>query len=323
MRKDAKIGFAVGGVLLAVLTVYTVVVPRHPHAASSNAVTLAIPPGSSANNDQPAAGPSAASNEWPVAPAPSTESKSEAARNSSDNVNWAKLLNGSSDAPPLFSTTPTVGDTADKPQPAAPASAVRTASANDACPRLHPELPQMMQSPSAQSPAVIPASVTLVKPATQPAVAGRQYTIKSGQTLSSIAAEVYGNQRFYVAILRANPSVNPARLRPGMKITLPDISEVRPESSVSTAAMAVEEETPKPTHAARTHTSAAAGQTYTVASGDTLYRISKKLYGSQKQADAIYALNKETIGQDKARLKIGMVLTLPDAPTASVTAATR
>ena len=41
-------------------------------------------------------------------------------------------------------------------------------------------------------------------PTTQPGVlAGRTYTIKPGQTLSSIAADVYGNQRFYVAIIRA------------------------------------------------------------------------------------------------------------------------
>ena len=40
MRKDAKIGFAIGGVLLAVLTVYVLVVPSHKKSPTRESVTL-------------------------------------------------------------------------------------------------------------------------------------------------------------------------------------------------------------------------------------------------------------------------------------------
>jgi hypothetical protein len=39
--------------------------------------------------------------------------------------------------------------------------------------------------------------------------------------------------------------------------------------------------------------------------------------------DKIYEKNKATIGDDMARLKVGMVLELPEAPTQSTIAATR
>jgi nucleoid-associated protein YgaU len=167
------------------------------------------------------------------------------------------------------------------------------------------------------------ASTTLMaqgptaKPATQPLAAARQYTIKPGQTLSSIAAEVYGNQRFYVAILRANPTVNPARLRPGMKIALPDISDVQPKADAPVLAA-----TPKETTTEQRSTQAT-GRTYKVESGDNLYRISRKLFGSPKLAETIYELNKDEIGPDKTKLKLGIVLQLPHGPSADATASSR
>jgi nucleoid-associated protein YgaU len=140
------------------------------------------------------------------------------------------------------------------------------------------------------------------------AAGSRQYTIKSGQTLSSIAGEVYGNSRFYVAILRANPGLNPNRLKVGDKITLPDASEVNPEASPA-AVTTVERVT------------ASTGRTYTVKAGDTLYAISKELFGTPMQADTIYSQNKQTIGSDEARLKVGMVLKIPEAATSPTVSA--
>ena len=62
-----------------------------------------------------------------------------------------------------------------------------------------------------------------------PAPSGdRTYVIQSGQTLSSIASEIYGNPRFWVAIQRENKSINPNHLRVGDKINLPDITPIRP-----------------------------------------------------------------------------------------------
>jgi len=59
---------------------------------------------------------------------------------------------------------------------------------------------------------------------------------------------------------------------------------------------------------------------YAVQADDSLYKISMKLYGKGDKVDAIYELNKEKIGSDPARLKVGMVLKLPEAPSAVHTA---
>src|SRR3978361_2567235 len=102
MRKDAKIGFAIGGVLLAVLTVYVLVVPSHKRSRTINGVTLVVPPG--------AAGGAA---DTPVSVPPvSSEAKSDSAADTkpvvarNDGVNWEKILGGTGEAPTLKTTTP-------------------------------------------------------------------------------------------------------------------------------------------------------------------------------------------------------------------------
>jgi nucleoid-associated protein YgaU len=286
MRKDAKIGFAIGGVLLAVLTVYVLVVPSHKKSPTRDSVTLVVPPGTSdtAVTIPPTPAPETAKADNSDKPA---DTKPEVARN--DGVNWEKILGGQSDAPTLKTATPTQADSAASPAPETAAVATNNPA---------PSSPADM-SLAAVTP-VTPAPTVSVAPSTQPTGA-REYTIKPGQTLSLIAAEVYGNSRFYVAIKRANPSIDPNRLKPGMRITLPDITDVKP-GPVETAG------------------GVSTGKTYTVQSGDTLYRISKNLYGSPKQAEAIYELNKATIGTDEGRLKLGMVLQLPGNPIAGATA---
>ena len=71
MRTDAKIGFAIGGVLLAVLTVYAIVVPKHKKTTPGT-VTLVTPPAqsnptSSGNSVAPPT-PVVAENTAPVTP---------------------------------------------------------------------------------------------------------------------------------------------------------------------------------------------------------------------------------------------------------------
>jgi nucleoid-associated protein YgaU len=282
MRKDAKIGFAIGGVLLAVLTVYVLVVPSH--RKSHGVVTLAVPPGT---GDTSVSIPPVASTDTVNNADKPVDTKPAVARN--DGVNWEKILGGTSDAPTLKTTTPTQADSAAGD---APAVATNTQAASNSG-----DMPLVAVTPIAPTP-------TVSTPSTQPAGA-RLYTIKPGQTLSIIAAEIYGNSRFYVAIKRANPDLDPKHLKPGMRITLPDISDVKPgEHEVLAVGVST-------------------GKTYKVQSGDTLYRISKNLYGSPKQAEAIYELNKDSIGADKARLRLGMVLRLPTAPIAGATASTQ
>ena len=51
--------------------------------------------------------------------------------------------------------------------------------------------------------------------------APRTYTIKDGDTLWSIAQRMYGDGQRWVDIVRANPGLEPKKLRVGQEITLP------------------------------------------------------------------------------------------------------
>jgi nucleoid-associated protein YgaU len=62
---------------------------------------------------------------------------------------------------------------------------------------------------------------------------------------------------------------------------------------------------------------------YKVQSGDSLYKISLKLYGKSTYVDRIYEANKQTIGADPKKLKLGMILELPEKPAAGGLASPR
>jgi len=57
-----------------------------------------------------------------------------------------------------------------------------------------------------------------------------------------------------------------------------------------------------------------AGESYEVQSGDTLATIAQQFYGDSGLWRRIYDANKDTIGADPDKLKIGMKLTIPPKP---------
>ena len=121
---------------------------------------------------------------------------------------------------------------------------------------------------------------------------------------------VYGSERYIKAIQKANPTVNPARLKPGTIIQLPSEVEVK-----QTSATLQEKAAARPAAVASGPALSSDGATYTVQSGDNLYKISRKLYGNGSKGEELYTANKDKIGPDSTRLKIGMVLQLPEKPT--------
>lgn len=129
----------------------------------------------------------------------------------------------------------------------------------------------------------------------------RQYTVKAGDTLASIAAKELGSGKYAEAISRANPLADLERLKPGRTINIPlDPKNIQGKP--------VEESpgTPAPTGAA------AEPQVteYTVKSGDTLSEIAKALYGSTSYKDALYEANKDRLESEDA-LKVGQKLRVP------------
>ena len=59
----------------------------------------------------------------------------------------------------------------------------------------------------------------------------------------------------------------------------------------------------------------AAGQTYDIQSGDTLLSIARDQLGDTTQWRRIYDLNKDAIGADPDKLKLGMTLKIPPKAT--------
>jgi nucleoid-associated protein YgaU len=64
------------------------------------------------------------------------------------------------------------------------------------------------------------------------------------------------------------------------------------------------------TSGTRSKSRSGGGQTYTVKSGDTLSKISKKMYGDSSKWNRIYNANKSTVPNPN-KLKVGTKLVIP------------
>lgn len=128
-----------------------------------------------------------------------------------------------------------------------------------------------------------------------PPVQYTEYTIKSGDTMTSIAAEWFGDGNKWDLIAKANPLVDPIKLKVGATLRLPPKDMARPQP----------EGEPAP---------AGEGMVYTVQSGDTLSKIANAFYKSSARWNLIYEANRAAIGPDPGVLKVGMKLRIPPLP---------
>jgi nucleoid-associated protein YgaU len=166
----------------------------------------------------------------------------------------------------------------------------RTATA-PAAPTVTGTPPATINPPSSGAPAVAKAVTAPSTPAST------TYTIKSGDTLSTIAGEFYKDTRKWKAIADANPGIDPSRLKVGQVIKVPAEGGVaRQATTVAERASAA----PK-----------SSGSTHTVAKGETLAAIAERYLGSKGAWKRLYEANKGTIGSDPAKLKVGTKLVIP------------
>lgn len=119
------------------------------------------------------------------------------------------------------------------------------------------------------------------------------YTVQSGDTMTSIAEEWFGDANLWDLIAKANPLVDPQRLKVGQVLNLPAKDARREAPEVPAGGAAV---------------------TYVVRPGDTLSKISTAYYGSSAHWKLIYDANRDVIGADASELSVGMKLTIPPAP---------
>ena len=147
------------------------------------------------------------------------------------------------------------------------------------------------------TPAVTVPAKTLTEVAPPPSI-GREYAIKSGDTLEGIARAELGDGQRWKQIVDMNPGLDPKSLKIGRKIMLPVGGA--PASPAAKSAPAEGAAAP-------------AGNSYTVQKGDTLFGIARKVYGSASDADIkrIVDANSGTLKSKDTPLKPGMKLAVP------------
>jgi len=121
------------------------------------------------------------------------------------------------------------------------------------------------------------------------------YTIKPGDTLSSIAVALYGTERRWVDISQANPTIDPTRLRVGQVIKLPGRVELERADRVTQPAPGLVVE-------------------YIIRPNDTLSSIAQQYYGNPNQWRYIYNANRDQI-ENPDILQVGKKIEIPPVPT--------
>ena len=315
MRKDVILGMTIGGVMLAVVIVYLTITPSGKHKRHPVDTGAQIADGAGGLQDSSPQGTD------PTKPGDASAANAEVgaieqtvlrptAQEKLDPV-WGNKL--------FPKSTPLIGVSQNPDPNAASADKLDNIGGGGDQPpvRLSPAI-QPKEGTGASS-----GGSTLARdafaPSTQPSGKMHTHRIAKGENFSTIAAAYYGSPNFYPHIQRANPSVDPTRLKLGTEINLPDIADVKPPEKAPEKALSKPVEShlaeaqlvghrKQPTFDPKTE--------YLVQSSDSLYRISLKLYGTPDMVDRIYALNKTAIGDNPAKLKLWMILKLPADPTA-------
>lgn len=323
MRKDVRMGFAVGGVLLAVLVVAILFFHHNKNAGQAVAFDSGGKPAIAPGGDQPsadstsAATDSAQSTTATPTPAPAAAPAANVPADSKTPADETNAPKGGNQWDALFASTAEdpirarlTSETLDKQKNKSRKHRTDAATAMDSSIQHDASaIPAVANTPlntnsTPVSQTIAPAhSVSASRLAASSSKdSSRTHVVATGETFVSIARAVYGDGRYYQSLIDANPNVDPDKLKPGMTIQLPPDSQVKESRGKSSS---------------KSSGSAAAsdGKTYTVQNGDSLYKIAKKLYGNGQKSDDLYEANKQLIGPDSTRLKVGMVLKLPEAPT--------
>ena len=299
MRNDVKLGLAVGGLLLGVVLAYALFfsntskdrkdLAEGSYSALDNSNAAAQKPAPPANTEQTTTQDNTPPANNPPPPVnserPSNSLVDTAPANPLIGRSWQLLLNEGATA----NTTGTISTPGDH------------------------TVPPSIRNSNPPTETITPPRETITRAEPPHAPTGpRRYTIKNGDTFWSIAKAEYGNAAYFGHIQRANPGIDPGRIKVGDSIILPDKNEVIAAPTATTAR--------QPSAADVVNIDAT--KQYRVQPGDNLSSISKKLYGRFDKWAQIYELNKELIGPNPAALKRDMILALPEPPIRSLATTT-
>lgn len=164
-----------------------------------------------------------------------------------------------------------------------------------------------MQRPSGGTPSGTPPAVT---------TSGETHTVQSGDTLSSIAEQKLGAERYWPLIQAANPGLDPDKIRIGQKIKLPSKETIlaannKPPETAKPSPQPTLTNSGNSASSATDHKAAAGGTTtYEVVKGDTLVEIAKKSLGDAGRWEEIFNLNRDQLPSPD-RVRPGMKLKIP------------
>jgi len=131
------------------------------------------------------------------------------------------------------------------------------------------------------------------------------YTWKAGDSFKSLAQTFYGAPLYVARLRAANEGIDDTKLAAGTRVLVPSkaaMNEVRGALGVAAPALGAAAAVSVPW----------TGGPYKIKDGDVLGTISQTVYGSAKHWQRIYDANKDLIGSNPNRLKVGMELRIPE-----------
>ncbi|MCA9276671.1 MAG: LysM peptidoglycan-binding domain-containing protein [Phycisphaerales bacterium] len=132
-----------------------------------------------------------------------------------------------------------------------------------------------------------------------------EHTVLDKETMQTIAAQYLGSREQWSVIARANPFVDPQKLRQGMILRIPkDPSNIQ--------GRVTGRETPEGVIESHTNPEVKVIE-YVVRPGDSLSRISQRIYGSSRHARFIYENNRDVL-KSIDDISVGQLLRLPPLP---------
>jgi nucleoid-associated protein YgaU len=136
------------------------------------------------------------------------------------------------------------------------------------------------------------------------------YTVKSGDTLTKIAAAHLGEGKRWPEILAANPAVDARSLRLGTVLRLPSRSAGANALAADVAPVAPLPVAAKPKPPSKTPPNSSAPRRHVVGKGETLSSLARRYYDDAMKWRKIYDANRSVVKNPKV-LPAGVELTIP------------